>query len=499
MSQIGDTVPAPTYLIKNRFGIYYYRFVIPNTILTQIPAFKKELRLSTRCRSIRHASRIAAYWHYTFFSIIEQLNSLRAQLSLYPWLAVKRQGKNMADNENASMKRVTIKTETGSKWFDDPEKLVRWIQDQQKTYRRLDNIARNYELRELIMSFDQSWNHLKSLGGTLINNVGSPESYNKVAHDFSKGFNDLIEKRRIFTEEAPFYEFYQEQLELVPEKALAVLATYFDRNMKPIDRTMWVGLMEAESYFSGHEPFKENQTEAMKALRYRWDESFKEAKAEFSQKLQSEIEEVQKLNDQSKLFIESWQKSVNEQKKELESERKVFSEQFKAELEETQDELENLTTTYDKKLSLHASVRYWGLQQKGHRIKSIWFGIALVISVIAVIWSIIYFSSASLNKPFNEILISKLITTAIITTFGIWTTKVLANIFMSHLHLATDAQERRTMIHTYLALVRKGQGPKEDERHLILQTLFRPSSTDMVKSDEGPSAMTDFLSKLSAK
>ena len=77
--------------------------------------------------------------------------------------------------------------------------------------------------------------------------------------------------------------------------------------------------------------------------------------------------------------------------------------------------------------------------------------------------------------------INRLFTAAILTTFGVWLVKISANIFMSHMHLETDAQERRTMMHTYLALTRKGQCPKEDERQLILQTLFRPSANGMIK------------------
>ena len=63
----------------------------------------------------------------------------------------------------------------------------------------------------------------------------------------------------------------------------------------------------------------------------------------------------------------------------------------------------------------------------------------------------------------------------------------------------TNYKERRTMIHTYLALTRKGQGPKAEDRQLMLQTLFRPSTTDMVKNDQGPTQLVDLINRLSAK
>ncbi|RHW76109.1 hypothetical protein [Colwellia sp. RSH04] len=60
-------------------------------------------------------------------------------------------------------------------------------------------------------------------------------------------------------------------------------------------------------------------------------------------------------------------------------------------------------------------------------------------------------------------------------------------------------KERRTMIYTYLALSRKGQGPKDEDRQLILQTLFRPSTTDMLKNDQGPTQLVDMINRFSPK
>ncbi|HAT3868995.1 hypothetical protein SC371_03485 [Legionella pneumophila serogroup 2] len=50
------------------------------------------------------------------------------------------------------------------------------------------------------------------------------------------------------------------------------------------------------------------------------------------------------------------------------------------------------------------------------------------------------------------------------------------------------------MIQTYLALLREGSAPKDDERQLILQTLFRPSSTGFV-NEEGPTGFHEILAQ----
>ncbi|HDV5807106.1 TPA: hypothetical protein RJD87_002938, partial [Legionella pneumophila] len=83
-----------------------------------------------------------------------------------------------------------------------------------------------------------------------------------------------------------------------------------------------------------------------------------------------------------------------------------------------------------------------------------------------------------------------------ISSFGVWITRLFAKIFIANLHLKTDADERVTMIQTYLALLREGNGPQNDERQLILQTLFRPSTTGFIK-DDGPAMFYESILKVS--
>ena len=85
-----------------------------------------------------------------------------------------------------------------------------------------------------------------------------------------------------------------------------------------------------------------------------------------------------------------------------------------------------------------------------------------------------------------------------ISSLGVWVTRLVAKIFISNLHLRTDSHERTTMIQTYLALLREGNGPKDEERQLILQTLFRPSTTGFIKED-GPTGFYETMSKAFGK
>lgn len=55
------------------------------------------------------------------------------------------------------------------------------------------------------------------------------------------------------------------------------------------------------------------------------------------------------------------------------------------------------------------------------------------------------------------------------------------------------------MIHTYLSLLRKKNALNEDERQLILQTLFRPNATGMIKDDAGPANLVDLINRMSSR
>ena len=71
------------------------------------------------------------------------------------------------------------------------------------------------------------------------------------------------------------------------------------------------------------------------------------------------------------------------------------------------------------------------------------------------------------------------------TTIAFWIGRILLRMYLSGHHLATDAEERRTMIMTFLALA-KSKSVQDADRNLILTALFRPGSDGIVKDDAAP-------------
>ena len=68
----------------------------------------------------------------------------------------------------------------------------------------------------------------------------------------------------------------------------------------------------------------------------------------------------------------------------------------------------------------------------------------------------------------------------------------------SSYHLARDAEERHTLTFFYLALT-KDTEVKDDDRKLILQSLFSRSDTGLLKEDSSPTMPSDTISKIVTK
>ena len=85
----------------------------------------------------------------------------------------------------------------------------------------------------------------------------------------------------------------------------------------------------------------------------------------------------------------------------------------------------------------------------------------------------------------------------LIGLFAVWGVRLVVRMFLSHLHLATDAAERVVMARTHLSLLEGDRLAGKEDRQLILQALFRPTSDGIVKDEGIPPSMLEFLSRQS--
>lgn len=158
------------------------------------------------------------------------------------------------------------------------------------------------------------------------------------------------------------------------------------------------------------------------------------------------------------------------------------------------NEFSNISAAYKEHMLLEASVTYWDDKQEHHHKEMKRMAIATLLLGILSLGTFVCIAKANelTIGTINNVPLGQLGILIAITAAGIWITRLCAKLFISNLHLNTEARERVTMMKTYIALVSEGKAPLESDRSLMLQTLFRPSSAGLIKED-GPAGFLELL------
>lgn len=389
------------------------------------------------------------------------------------------------------LKRITLKTEAGTRWFGDVDVFVGWVKQQVTALEFLRSKTRNqYGEHNLFQRIAQPWSQLRQFA---LQNVKPCEiettNYAAQVDLLSEMFQKFVNKRQIFTCEAPIADFIRQRVEETDYVCASVAVAYvLGENLTNYDLSLAIGLQKVLDWERGDFGKAQSESDALVNLKESWNGELTRQ----SNNAETAQQNLEVLTGQAVRLLEGHQKQFNE---------KVsgYDASLNEALKKARDELDSITQTYEEDLALHAPVRYWGLQEKYHKGRMIFFAVSTGISAVVAIAGLIIFALTVLDQKVSELIVGRLVTMAVLTTFAVWAVRLCANLFMSHTHLHTDAQERRTMIHTYLALLRKRNALKDDERQLILQTLFRPNATGMIKDDAGPAHLVDLLNRIAPK
>lgn len=137
------------------------------------------------------------------------------------------------------------------------------------------------------------------------------------------------------------------------------------------------------------------------------------------------------------------------------------------------------------------AIQFWDTRRSSHQTGfRFWVSVTVVwiVAMLVVIYSHIGGDAGPENWPKY---VGGSFVLATLALFGVRFTTRLAT---SHLHLGDDAAERVTMLKSYILLAELGQ-VKDDDRRLMLNALFRPSVSGLVK-DEATSNANDGLSQV---
>lgn len=176
------------------------------------------------------------------------------------------------------------------------------------------------------------------------------------------------------------------------------------------------------------------------------------------------------------------QNEATQQRDSAAEEWDTFKANFKGEFETERD-------YYRKEMALAEPVTYWRdvsiTHRKWARAWGAIFGALLAGSLALLVGyaeGIKAFLVPSVTNGFD---FGRLAYAIAVGSVGFWGLRMVARVFLSHYHRAADADERRTMAMTFLAL-RRQDHIKDDQLDLVLGPLFRPGTTGIVKDDAAP-------------
>lgn len=392
------------------------------------------------------------------------------------------------ENKEAST-LITLQLDTGEREFKSIEEIQEWMNEERSFFAWMEAGSKNDGNAGHAWNATNQWlNFVNQFIQQYRQHQNNDSQLQNIKSNFHNQINQHLQKGHLITSKNPDAIFGKnlsgEEDEVIACYAIANLLDIPSNQTHP---KALKGAFYAFQYRQGDTSTVESQAEALTSLGTEWNGRFNQQHLDLRAQNEELIEEIENLRDQFSTL-----------KKEISTQKEEQVTAFTSQLEEAEQTLSDISKTYDEKLALQASVKYWSDKRTSHTTVMRWVGAATLVLAALTGGGFIWAAHKLLQVTASEVDLWRLGVMLAISTFGIWVTRLSAKIFISNLHLRTDADERVTMIQTYLALLREGSGPKDEERQLILQTLFRPSTTGFIK-DDGPSSFHEMVSNALSK
>ena len=391
----------------------------------------------------------------------------------------------MSESDKAEKQAlITLPLDGGPKDFDDIDELSEWAKNQRESLNWLQRAIKNQG------NIQQAWNVLNNSIQQVENLCNRYPQQNEQqqraeSQNVVKHFTNVVNAGQIRTAGSADIAFIdtvrKEHTDIIAAYAYAFLTNH---DFQIATSAAYSGAHLAMRYQLGSSDTVKAQKKALESTKRSWSVKF----GKLHKKLQSDSDEL--LTD-----IEARQASFDELINALDQQTSEQKESFDVICSDAKKELENIAETYDQKLALQSSVSYWKTKKRSHSWAMWATGVVSILSGAATAAGFISVAYIFLQGDWSEVEVWRFGVLVAISTFGIWITRLFGKIFVANLHLRTDAQERETMILTYLAMLREGDVLKSDERELILQVVFRPGTSGYIK-DDGPSGFGDMISAL---
>ncbi|MEM1207776.1 MAG: DUF6161 domain-containing protein [Planctomycetota bacterium] len=177
--------------------------------------------------------------------------------------------------------------------------------------------------------------------------------------------------------------------------------------------------------------------------------------------------------------------------------------------------VDRVINEYTRQLQFDEPRLHWTLKQRYHYLAASILGLVFFVSIAAALYGGYYFVEPLLLSPGEiavaageanpstsaTVLIRRLAIVGLFASVAFIWLRLVIKLLLSQLHLASDAGERVTLIKTYLAFsVGKDDDDQtiEADRTLLLNTIFRTTSSGLIKDDALPPGVLDLVTRVSA-
>ena len=237
--------------------------------------------------------------------------------------------------------------------------------------------------------------------------------------------------------------------------------------------------------------------------------NFQKLKKDYSSSIQQSEDKVNLLLNKVENELNGLVVGFKDQESSLSMDFNVWFESLKISTQEFQTEknerLNELETTYQEKLKLEKPAQYW--LDRGSKMQvQAWWAFASLLALVGIASYLLYqilwqapeeIFASFFGKDKSAAIRWSIIFIALLS-FIAYAIRSVAKVMFSSFHLARDAQERHTLTFFYLSLLKDSNVGQED-RKLIMQSLFSRSDTGLLKEDSGPTMPTDNLTKFTGK
>ncbi len=402
--------------------------------------------------------------------------------------------------------KVSLGAEGGTKIFKSIEELSGWMQNELQFW-SWGNASGTSEGHQVSGTFNNFFNSVTSQiseFNRFVAQKAQPNHFTNIFTSIINSFESFYGTQHGLYSESPKARFLEQLKTENNNPRIAIFAWgYFNRTQINFSNPDGLrGVFAAQCFEAGLKNAAKNEMLTLQKLHNDWQSVFQG----FETNLSLESGKHNKLNADLAISLSAQNTNLSElvsaTQENLDNFVNASNEKLKQLISTAGEDWRKLKATYDGELAIRAPVLYWKSKTSSHLLLS-WIFAVLSILVGGVIFFLIFLEVQALIIPPKGLehpdlwhpeywRLAMLITSGL---FGIWIVRIIVRLFLSNVHLHTDAKERVTMVQTYLALVRRGKISKEDE-HFILRTLFRPSTTGIMKDDGIPLTALEAASKI---